>query len=172
MRRVALVAVFLAGLFAAAQSMGSSSSSMSNDMSMMGAPFHALVFTASLSSANESPDEASNSPGHGTAEAVLIGHLLIISGTYSGFNSAVDPKILGGSHIHLGALGQSGPIIFILHNTGGKSGSFFGVFYLTDEQIKEAMADMFYVNLHTYNHPMGAIRGQLLLEGAANMGGM
>jgi hypothetical protein len=120
---------------------------------------HTIFFGGSFSGSNES--KPTMSYGSGKVEAALEGHLMIIAGYYKGLGSKVDAKILGGSHVHLGAKGVSGPIVFVLTNTGGTAGTLEGTFYLTSKQIKELMAGDFYVNIHTLNNPAGAIRAQL-----------
>lgn len=66
-----------------------------------------------------------------------------------------------GAHIHRGAPGVNGPIVFTLKsaNEGGFKGCSSRSEWLED-QI-EANPSAYYVNLHTAEYPNGAIRGQL-----------
>ena len=66
-----------------------------------------------------------------------------------------------GAHIHRGAAGVNGPVVFALKqaNEGGWKGCASGVEW-TQDRI-ENNPGAFYVNVHTAQYPNGAIRGQL-----------
>lgn len=66
-----------------------------------------------------------------------------------------------GAHIHRGAPGVNGPVVFTLKhaNEGGLKGCSSRSEWLED-QI-EANPTAYYVNIHTSDFPNGAIRGQL-----------
>ena len=70
-----------------------------------------------------------------------------------------------GAHIHMGAAGTNGPVVFTLEksNEGTWKGCKDGGEW-TENRI-ENNPSMFYVQVHTSQYPNGAIRGQL-----ANMG--
>ncbi|HKX78005.1 MAG TPA: CHRD domain-containing protein [Novosphingobium sp.] len=65
------------------------------------------------------------------------------------------------AHIHRGAPGQNGPIVFTfkLANEGGFKGCASRSEWLEDRI--EANPTAYYVNLHNAEYPNGAIRGQL-----------
>ncbi|RYE01909.1 MAG: CHRD domain-containing protein [Sphingobacteriales bacterium] len=66
-----------------------------------------------------------------------------------------------GAHIHRGAPGVNGPIVFTLKeaNEGGFKGCSARTEWLEDRI--EANPSAYYVNIHTAEYPNGAIRGQL-----------
>jgi hypothetical protein len=66
-----------------------------------------------------------------------------------------------GAHIHRGAPGVNGPVVFTLRpaNEGGYKGCTDGSEW-TQDRIENDPA-LFYVNVHTADYPDGAIRGQL-----------
>ena len=65
------------------------------------------------------------------------------------------------AHIHRGATGVNGPVVFTLKpaNEGGYKGCSDGTEW-TQDRIETNPA-AFYVNVHTAEYPNGAIRGQL-----------
>ncbi len=99
--------------------------------------------------------------GTGSGIAALDGHLLVIGGTYSGLSSDVATDIAGGIHIHLGARGENGGVVFPVGNTGGTEGAFSGAFMLDDDQVQQFLDGLFYINIHTLNNMPGEIRGQV-----------
>ena len=66
-----------------------------------------------------------------------------------------------GAHIHRGASGVNGPVVFTLKpaNEGGYKGCSDGAEWTQDRIENNPQA--FYVNVHTAEYPNGAIRGQL-----------
>jgi hypothetical protein len=66
-----------------------------------------------------------------------------------------------GAHIHRGAPGVNGPVVFPLKqaNEGGWKGCAKGSEWTADRI--ENNPEAFYVNVHTTEYPNGAIRGQL-----------
>lgn len=65
------------------------------------------------------------------------------------------------AHIHLGAPGVSGPIVFDL---GDPSTSPFSTSWpdLTADNVADILAGNLYVNIHSTTHPSGEIRGQII----------
>ena len=63
-------------------------------------------------------------------------------------------------HIHKGAAGTSGPVVFDL-GTSFSSGYTFKSAALTTDQVADLKAGLYYVNIHTQKAPNGEIRGQL-----------
>jgi hypothetical protein len=63
-------------------------------------------------------------------------------------------------HIHEGAPGVAGGIIFPLMQTSDTT--FMGTTVaLTDDQVQKLLSGAFYVNVHTGTNPLGEIRGQM-----------
>lgn len=67
------------------------------------------------------------------------------------------------AHIHLGAMGANGPIVF---NLGDPSVSPFSASWtdLSEEEMAGLIAGDFYVNIHSTANPSGEIRGQILMR--------
>lgn len=97
----------------------------------------------------------------GTVAAVLDGNMLVIGGSYTGLSTPIAADIAGGIHIHLGAAGENGGVVFPLPNDGGTEGTFSGVFMLSDEQVEQLKGSLFYVNIHTAEYNGGEIRAQI-----------
>lgn len=68
-----------------------------------------------------------------------------------------------GMHIHEGAAGENGPVVFDLSEmvTGNRA---FGSIDITPEQLTNFLTGAYYLNVHTDNNPNGELRGQLNLE--------
>ena len=66
-----------------------------------------------------------------------------------------------GAHIHRGAPGTTGPVVFTLRaaNEGGYKGCTDASEFL--QEFLEGSPGAFYVQVHTNEYPNGAIRGQL-----------
>jgi len=65
------------------------------------------------------------------------------------------------AHIHLGAMGQNGPVIIPLNKTGDNTWSVPGNTILTSAQFDAYQAGNLYVNVHSAANPGGEIRLQL-----------
>jgi hypothetical protein len=72
-----------------------------------------------------------------------------------------------GSHIHQGAVGVNGPIIFSI---GSFTGSVRADFALTSAQMSLLQLGDYYVNVHSTIFPAGEIRGQINNNSAAEVG--
>jgi hypothetical protein len=69
------------------------------------------------------------------------------------------------SHIHEGAVGQSGPVVFPLYTGSGdfdEDNPISGMLDLTDENIFDLLSGAYYINVHTVDNPPGEIRGQVV----------
>jgi hypothetical protein len=116
-----------------------------------------IPFIAMLASSQETPPNSSTATG--VAEAILDAatNQLTISGTFSGLTTP-----LSAAHIHDGAPGVAGPILFPLNPQGDTDGTLASqTITLTDEQGQALLAGQYYVNVHTPTFPGGEIRGQL-----------
>jgi hypothetical protein len=128
---------------------------------------NSYVAVSSLSGANEVPPVTVPATTSGTATATLEGDKLTVIGTFSGLQSAPQNVQDTGSsaHVHQGAQGTNGPVVFSLAVTigaDGRNGSFTGTKNLSKEEQEAFKNQLFYVNIHTVNNPNGEIRGQFL----------
>jgi hypothetical protein len=115
------------------------------------------TFTATLSGANEV--HSADTSGTGSITATLDGTVFRLSGSYSGLSGVVTV-----AHVHTGAAGAIGGIVFDLTATEGAtdgSGTLSATQTLTSKKIASLNAGNLYVNLHTAANPGGEIRGQL-----------
>ncbi|HKE00312.1 MAG TPA: CHRD domain-containing protein [Planctomycetota bacterium] len=112
-------------------------------------------FGARLNGASEVPANAS----------VAIGRSwFTLDPVTSQIHYRVESNVVGGTvaHIHQGAVGVPGPIIFPL--AGGPTIYQGSTPPLTGAQIQTLFGQGFYVNVHTAAFPAGEIRGQMTLE--------
>lgn len=118
-------------------------------------------YVAALSARNQSVPTASSATG--TILAALNGKYLYVSGAFTGLSSDFRA-----SHIHSGAAGVVGPVLFTLNvesnlpPLSGKLVAANNTFKLTKAQYKLLKHGELYVNVHTVNFPNGEIRAQLL----------
>lgn len=121
----------------------------------------AKEFVAFLSGGQEVPPVETDAWG--------MAHFTLDGNTLSYHVEVYDIDNITMSHIHLGARGQNGPVVFPLYTGGGDFGPgkpIMGDLTLTDEQIEELKAGVYYVNVHTSDFPPGEIRGQIELPRA------
>ena len=117
-----------------------------------------VKYHAALTAGAEVPP--TNSTGTGEANATLdtATHELTYDVTFSGFSSDVTA-----AHIHgPAATGKNAGVLVPLGNA--PKSPVHGSATLTAEQEQQLAAGDLYVNVHTKNHPSGAIRGQLAKE--------
>lgn len=118
-------------------------------------------YATALSGLQENPPVVSN--GTGTVSAELTGNSLAVSGTFSGLTGNYTM-----SHIHTGATGANGGVVFTLTAAvggDGKSGTYeagSNTFTLDESQKTALAAGSWYVNVHSEFSTSGEIRGQLL----------
>ncbi|HYE72769.1 MAG TPA: CHRD domain-containing protein [Blastocatellia bacterium] len=110
-----------------------------------------ITFIANLTGSQEVPPQNTSATGFATL-------ILNDNGTATislTINGVVDQTA---AHIHGGAVGVNGPVLFPLPN-----GSFtnFSLGTLTALQIERLSAGLWYVNVHNTAAPGGIIRGQL-----------
>jgi hypothetical protein len=112
-------------------------------------------FNATLTPASEVPPSTSTGSGSATVSLDTATHEITYEVTFSGFSSEV-----AAAHIHGPAeAGKNAGVVVPLGNN--PSSPIHGTAKLTPEQEQQLTAGLFYVNVHTKNHPGGAIRGQL-----------
>ncbi len=113
---------------------------------------------ADLSGDNEVPSGSGDPDGKGRAQVTFNDLVDKIC-----FNLVVEDlqSKVSAAHIHEGAKGVNGPVVVDLDfPNNGTSGCVDGI----DQALIDAiLADLddYYVNVHTQNHPAGAVRGQL-----------
>lgn len=112
-----------------------------------------VIFTAALSGANEVPANPSQATGKATLTFNQTTNTFNIVTTYSGGLTAT------GAHIHKGAPGVSGPVIFPF--TQLTSPINYTSPALDSLQKADLFAGNYYVNVHSALYPAGEIRGQL-----------
>jgi len=112
-------------------------------------------FSATLTAAAEVPPGTSTGSGAATVSLDTTTHEITYDVTFSGFASEV-----AAAHIHGPAeAGKNAGVVVPLGNN--PTSPIHGTAKLTPEQEQQLTAGLLYVNVHTKNHPAGAIRGQL-----------
>src|SRR5205085_3338526 len=113
------------------------------------------TFEANLSGSQSTPPNSSR----GTGRMVLV---LNDGGDTMFYRLSVSRLTnLVGAHIHQGAAGVDGPIVFPLDHVALASGPISGSFAVTTAQVTLFQNSGFYVNVHTAAFPNGEIRGQI-----------
>jgi len=85
--------------------------------------------------------------------------------------TSTAPISVTASHIHEGAAGANGPVLFTLFNTPTfvtATLDFGGSFVLTQAQEDALLADGLYVNVHTAGYPAGEVRSQITTTAVTN----
>ena len=130
-----------------------------------------VTYTVSLTGAGEVPSTTSTATGQCTFTLSSDGNTLHFVLTVNNLTN------ITAAHIHLGAAGQTGPVIVPLFLGPAKTGPFTGTLAegditassligsLQGKSISDLVADfnsnMCYVNVHTTAHPGGEIRGMV-----------
>ncbi len=136
-----------------------------------------ITITTTLTGANVAPPVKTT--GSGTVIAVLVGNELTVTGVYQHLGSLLrGGGVFGGASISVAPIGEGAlveavtaeqsvrgnPPVMRLTTTRGTSGTFSGVFTLSDEQMQVLEDDLFYVQLYTLRKPDGELRGQLIID--------
>jgi len=117
-----------------------------------------VKFHGALTAGSEVPPSQSTGSGEAQASLDTATHELTYDVTFSGFASQATA-----AHIHGPAeAGKNAGVLVPLGNN--PTSPIHGTAKLTAEQEQQLTSGMAYVNVHTKNHPAGAIRGQLLPE--------
>jgi len=112
----------------------------------------------------------SSGAGRGTILIEQNGSNFVSTGSFNGLVGDFDKSIAGGAHVHSGAVGQGGGILFALNSIA--SDDLKGAQFLADSNTM-VVADSIlpgielgesYVNIHSTTAPGGEIRGQVLSE--------
>ena len=116
-----------------------------------------LFFKASIDGAQETPPNASPAKGTGSFVVDLDANTLSFDISFAMLSAAES-----GAHIHVGAAGIAGPIVFALPAGTPK----MGVWNYPQANEADIVAGNMYVNIHSGNFPGGEIRGQILRSNA------
>ena len=114
------------------------------------------VFAAQLSSAQEVPINASTATGNGVVAFDPVTKAFTARLALSGISATA-------AHIHTGAIGANGAVLFPLSETATGSGVWVAAAgaTLTDAQIASLNSGGLYFNAHSAAFPGGEIRGQI-----------
>lgn len=112
-----------------------------------------VVFETTLEGSNEIPANSSVSAGSATLNYNEDTKIFELTVTH-------DIAIPLAGHIHAGAVGENGPVVFPFDSA--KSPIKFTSPVLTEQQISALNSGLFYVNIHTEAFPNGEIRGNLM----------
>jgi hypothetical protein len=121
-----------------------------------------VTFNAALDGASEVPANTSTATGTATLSYNKTTKIFTLNLTYSGLTPTMG-------HIHVGAVGVSGPVVFPFSNL--MSPFSYTSVALTTAQEADLLANNYYVNLHTDAFPEGEIRGQLVTTNPGGGGG-
>ncbi len=117
----------------------------------------AEIFTASLSSAQEVPTNASTATGFARVVVNESAGMLTFTVVFNGLSSNQIA-----SHIHApAAIGANTGVAINFGAVGGTSGTITGTVAITPTQLAQLRAHQGYVNVHSANFTGGEIRGQL-----------
>jgi hypothetical protein len=109
-------------------------------------------FRAALDGAQEVPPNAS--PGRGSARLTVGANgVITVEGAFAGLTSPTSA-----AHVHVGAPGVAGGVVFALTIAGTRLS---GTFTPTAANLTALRAGNWYVNVHTTAFPGGEIRGQI-----------
>ena len=130
-------------------------------LGLVAAPAHAAPAAASPYHAVLSAAEEVPSPGPSGATGTAKVTIDAAAGTLC-YDLAWAPSTLSPSaaHIHKGAKGTSGPIVVLLNEPPQPKAC-----VMAPSQVLQGIAadpSGYYVNIHTNDHPGGAVRGQLV----------
>ena len=121
-----------------------------------------MSFVATLTPDQEVPAVESAGTGAGSFTLSADQSTLTLNISASGLSGPVT-----GSHIHLGAPGEAGPIVFAFETSETDGAiSADAVWEIDADSLAALLAGNLYVNVHTDLNPAGEIRGLLTLDGS------
>ena len=115
-------------------------------------PITTSNFMGNLSGANETIANSSTASGMSMATFDSNTKILTVTTTYYGITPTAG-------HIHRGAVGISGPVIYPFPNL--TSPIVYSTPALSDSDVTNLMTNKLYVNFHSTAYPGGEIRAQL-----------
>jgi len=113
------------------------------------------TLTASLNGAQEIPPNASAATANGMATVDMATQVLTATVTSTGMAGTA-------AHIHNGAPGTNGPVVFPLTETPAGSGRWSTTVTLSGEELHLLQSGNYYFNIHSLIFPNGEIRGQIM----------
>lgn len=116
-----------------------------------------ITFVGTLSGSNEVPSNTSTATGSVTVTFNNDTKVLTLTATYNGLTPTA-------AHIHNGAAGVNGPVVFPLGAAPFTSPVSLTTVALTTAQESDLKANNYYVNFHTTAFPGGEIRAQLIKQ--------
>jgi len=114
-----------------------------------------ITFKAVLNGSSESTPNSSTATGNSTLTYNDNTNIFTITTTHN----VVAPTM---AHIHVGAIGVAGPIVFGFTDPTSPINSTSVA--LNAVQEADLKANLYYVNVHTATYPGGEIRGQLIRQ--------
>lgn len=123
-----------------------------------------ITFKATLNGISETPPNESAATGSATFSYDTTTYILTGTVTFAGITPTAG-------HIHKGAVGVAGGVIFPLTAGTIMSPLTFTSPVLDLAQRADLLAGLYYVNLHTPAFPAGEIRGQLVKQTSAGSSG-
>ena len=115
-----------------------------------------IAVSTTLSGAQEVPPNTSGATGTGN---------ISVDTSTGNFTATITTSGITGTaaHIHQGAQGVSGPVVFPLTQTVPGGNTWTTSSKMTSAQISTLTAGQLYFNVHSATYPAGEIRGQILL---------
>jgi Cu/Zn superoxide dismutase len=120
-----------------------------------------ITINVTLSGANEVPPLTG--PGAGSAQLTFNDATKELK--YTLHQRGLSANLVTAAHIHRGAAGTNGPVVYALATAGFDDVA--GSITLTDADVSDLRAGNFYLNIHSTGNPAGFARGQIVLPGGA-----
>lgn len=113
-----------------------------------------VEFETTLSGANQVPANESSATGSAILSFDTETKIFLLK-----VEHGIAETTMG--HVHKGAVGENGSVVFPLADNGASPQSFTSE-PLTEEQEADLFNGLYYVNIHTEEFPDGEIRGNLI----------
>lgn len=130
-------------------------------MAVLAGAAHATNLSSLLDGLGEAPPV--NTPGTGTLTGVLNDVTNVLTYQIDYFN-LLGPTTA--SHIHRGAAGINGPVVYPLAGAGFPSGH-QGQVNINPADLPDLLNQRMYVNIHSTVFPGGEVRGQIVVTQTA-----
>ena len=120
-----------------------------------------ILLSAKLDGDQENPAVSTTALGVASLSINATMDSICLSVSVTGLSGAIT-----GAHIHSGAMGVNGPVLFDLTSqfTGNHATAIITGSDLTDSLLSEYLKGNMYLNVHTAANPNGEIRGQIYPE--------